>query len=67
MITIESLIEYRKQSESHVKLNAKVNMPTDYGKFDMYGFTTDLSDEEIVVIVKDQFVQMKMFVYTLHV
>ncbi len=52
MITIESLIEYRKQSESHVKLNAKVNMPTDYGKFDMYGFTTDLSDEEIVVIAK---------------
>ncbi|HCG75436.1 MULTISPECIES: 3,4-dihydroxy-2-butanone-4-phosphate synthase [Staphylococcus] len=52
MITIESLIAYRKQTESHVELNAKVNMPTDLGIFDMYGFTTDLSDEEIVVIAK---------------
>ena len=52
MITIESLIAYRKQTESHVELNAKVNMPTDLGTFDMYGFTTDLSDEEIVVIAK---------------
>ncbi|MBX5318546.1 3,4-dihydroxy-2-butanone-4-phosphate synthase [Staphylococcus caprae] len=52
MITIESLIAYRKQTESHVELNAKVNMPTDLGTFDMYGFTTDFSDEEIVVIAK---------------
>ncbi|MBU5270644.1 3,4-dihydroxy-2-butanone-4-phosphate synthase [Staphylococcus caprae] len=54
MITIESLIAYRKQTESHVELNAKVNMPTDLGIFDMYGFTTDLSDEEIVVIAKGE-------------
>ena len=54
MITIESLIAYRKQTESHVELNAKVNMPTDLGTFDMYGFTTDLSDEEIVVIAKGE-------------
>lgn len=52
MISIESLIKYRKQNETHVNLNAKVNMPTDFGVFDMYGFTTDLSDEEIVVIAK---------------
>ncbi len=54
MITIESLIAYRKQTESHVELNAKVNMPTDLGIFDMYGFTTDLSEEEIVVIAKGE-------------
>lgn len=52
MITIESLIEYRQVNESHVKLNAKVKMPTDFGTFDMYGFTTDYSEEEIVVITK---------------
>ncbi|MEQ6029520.1 GTP cyclohydrolase II [Staphylococcus saccharolyticus] len=52
MITIESLIDYRKQVESHVKLNAKVRMPTDFGDFEMYGFTTDYSDEEIVAIAK---------------
>ncbi len=27
-------------------------MPTDFGHFDMYGFTTDYSEEEIVAIVK---------------
>ncbi|MGE8024467.1 bifunctional 3,4-dihydroxy-2-butanone-4-phosphate synthase/GTP cyclohydrolase II [Staphylococcus pasteuri] len=54
MITIESLIEYRRINESHVNLNAKVKMPTDFGTFDMYGFTTDFSDEEIVVVTKGE-------------
>ncbi len=54
MITIESLIEYRRINESHVNLNAKVKMPTDFGTFDMYGFTTDFSDEEIVVVTKEE-------------
>ncbi|MEK4861329.1 3,4-dihydroxy-2-butanone-4-phosphate synthase [Staphylococcus sp. FSL W8-0774] len=54
MITIESLIEYRRINESHVNLNAKVKMPTDFGIFDMYGFTTDFSDEEIVVVTKEE-------------
>lgn len=54
MITIESLLEYRRINESHVNLNAKVKMPTDFGTFDMYGFTTDFSDEEIVVVTKGE-------------
>ena len=48
MITIKSLVAFRKA----VNLKAKVKMPTDFGHFDMYGFTTDYSDEEIVAIVK---------------
>ncbi|MGK8864440.1 GTP cyclohydrolase II [Staphylococcus epidermidis] len=52
MITIKSLGAFRKAVELNVNLKAKVKMPTDFGHFDMYGFTTDYSDEEIVAIVK---------------
>ena len=52
MITIKSLVAFRKAVELNVNLKAKVKMPTDFGYFDMYGFTTDYSDEEIVAIVK---------------
>lgn len=52
MITIKSLVAFRKAVELNVNLKAKVKMPTDFGQFDMYGFTTNYSDEEIVAIVK---------------
>ena len=52
MITIKSLVAFRKAVELNVNLKAKVKMPTDFGHFDMYGFTTDYSDEEIVAVVK---------------
>lgn len=52
MITIKSLVAFRKAVELNVNLKAKVKMPTDFGHFDMYGFKTDYSDEEIVAIVK---------------
>ena len=52
MITIKSLVAFRKAIELNVNLKAKVKMPTDFGHFDMYGFTTDYSEEEIVAIVK---------------
>lgn len=52
MITIKSLVAFRKAVKLNVNLKAKVKMPTDFGHFDMYGFTTDYSDEEIVAIVK---------------
>lgn len=52
MITIKSLVAFRKANELNVNLKAKVKMPTDFGQFDMYGFTTNYSDEEIVAIVK---------------
>ena len=52
MITIKSLVAFRKAIELNVNLKAKVKMPTDFGQFDMYGFTTNYSDEEIVAIVK---------------
>lgn len=52
MITIESLIHYRKLHEQHMHAKAKVKLPTDFGTFDMYGFESDYSHDEIVAIVK---------------
>lgn len=52
MITIESLVNYRKTEASQVQYQAKVKMPTDYGDFEMYGFTANETNEEIVVLVK---------------
>ncbi|PHK50867.1 GTP cyclohydrolase II [Staphylococcus edaphicus] len=50
MISIEDLEAYRKSSSSIIEAKAKVKMPTEYGDFDMYGFTTENRNEEIVVI-----------------
>ena len=50
MITIESLVNYQKDKDTSVELKAKVNMPTDHGAFEMYGFESSLTKEEIVVL-----------------
>ncbi|WP_415426939.1 3,4-dihydroxy-2-butanone-4-phosphate synthase [Staphylococcus borealis] len=52
MITIENLVKYQKDKNANVELKAKVNMPTDYGSFEMYGFESPLTNEEIVVLAK---------------
>ncbi|WP_251942754.1 3,4-dihydroxy-2-butanone-4-phosphate synthase [Staphylococcus sp. Marseille-Q5304] len=51
MISIEDLVKYRKSSPSNLEAKAKVKLPTQYGQFDMYGFTTGDKKEEIVAIV----------------
>lgn len=40
-------------------------MPTDFGTSDMYGFKATYTDEEIVVLTKVQFDNMKMYAYIL--
>lgn len=54
MISIADLVEYRKHTESHIEARAKVQMPTEYGDFDMIGFTTASSRDEIVAIIKGE-------------
>ncbi|RIP34020.1 3,4-dihydroxy-2-butanone-4-phosphate synthase [Staphylococcus gallinarum] len=51
MISIEDLERYRKNKDVSIEAKAKVKMPTQFGNFDMYGFTTNHSDEELVAIV----------------
>ena len=54
MITIKDLMYYRRERQAQaIQARAKVKMPTDYGQFDMYGFTTH-DGEEIVAIVKGE-------------
>ncbi|MEB8124892.1 3,4-dihydroxy-2-butanone-4-phosphate synthase [Staphylococcus succinus] len=54
MISIEDLVKYRQASSSNLEAKAKVIMPTEYGEFDMYGFTTANSNEELVAIVSGE-------------
>ncbi|MCH8647815.1 3,4-dihydroxy-2-butanone-4-phosphate synthase [Staphylococcus lugdunensis] len=54
LISIKQIIEYRHQHDIQVNLRAKVNMPTDFGNFEMYGFDSTLTQDEIVVITKGE-------------
>ncbi|MCG7338396.1 3,4-dihydroxy-2-butanone-4-phosphate synthase [Staphylococcus sp. ACRSN] len=54
MISIEDLENYRKKSDASIEAKAKVKMPTPFGDFDMYGFTTNHNDEELVAIVSGE-------------
>lgn len=50
MITIDELVQYRKRHDQIIHLESKVKLPTSYGEFDMYGFTSQLDDKEYIVI-----------------
>lgn len=50
MITIDELVNYRKRHDQIIHLESKVKLPTSYGEFDMYGFTSQLDDKEYIVI-----------------
>lgn len=51
IITIKDLITYRKKTEKLVERVVKVNMPTKYGDFKMYGFIDTLNGEHHVALV----------------
>lgn len=53
MITIADLVDYIKTVKPLVMREAKVNMPTAFGDFTMYGFSEIYSDKEHVVYMKD--------------
>ena len=54
MCTIADLIEYRRQKERLVNLVSKVNLPTEFGDFDLYLYETVDSKEEHVALVKGE-------------
>ena len=60
MITIKVWLPFVRLL--NLMLISKVKMPTDFGHFDMYGFTTDYSEEEIVAIVKGDLKAILMYV-----
>ncbi|SHF12674.1 GTP cyclohydrolase II /3,4-dihydroxy-2-butanone 4-phosphate synthase [Seinonella peptonophila] len=52
MITIQELINYRNQRESLVTREVTINLPTDYGQFQMVGFSNLIDHKEHVALVK---------------
>jgi len=51
LITIASLIEYRRKTESMAHFVTKVEMPTKHGLFHAYGFTHKISGKEHIAMV----------------
>ena len=54
IITVKSLLEYRKANEKIIEKVAEAKMPTRYGDFMMYGFVNKLNGEHHVALVKGQ-------------
>ena len=54
IITVKSLLEYRKTNEKIIERVAEAKMPTRYGDFMMYGFVNKLNGEHHVALVKGQ-------------
>jgi 3,4-dihydroxy 2-butanone 4-phosphate synthase/GTP cyclohydrolase II len=52
LISIEDLINYRKQKDKLINLEAEAELPTDYGNFKIKVFTTNIDDKEHIAIIK---------------
>jgi 3,4-dihydroxy 2-butanone 4-phosphate synthase/GTP cyclohydrolase II len=54
LISIEDLINYRKQKDKLVNLAAEAELPTDYGNFKIKVFTTNIDNKEHIAIIKGE-------------
>ena len=52
IITVESLVRYKKVNEKIIERVAEAKMPTRYGDFMMYGFINKLNGEHHIALVK---------------
>lgn len=52
-ITVAQLIEYRLKKETFMKRAAQAKLPSDFGNFEIYGYTNMLGGIDQVAIVKD--------------
>ena len=53
-ITIKDLQDYIRINEKHVKQEAAVSLPTEYGNFKAYGYVSDITGEHHVALVKGE-------------
>lgn len=53
VITVADLVKYRLTKEMIVKLEAKADLPTQFGHFTIYGYRNTLNNAEYVALVKD--------------
>lgn len=52
LISIKDLIEYRLRQESLIDMEIAVQLPTDFGNFDLYAFTQRSNDIKHLALVK---------------
>lgn len=52
LITIEALIAYRKKHEVHVTREVETILPTEFGKFQVYGYSNEIDGKEHIALVK---------------
>lgn len=52
LITIADLAAHRKQTEIHVKREVETVLPTEFGVFNVYGYSNDFDDKEHIALVK---------------
>lgn len=53
-ITIKDLADYIRVNEKHVTREAEVHLPTAYGEFKAYGYTSDITGEHHIALVKGE-------------
>lgn len=53
-ITIKSLADYCRIHDKHVVREASAKLPSEYGDFDIYGYTDDITGEHHVALVKGE-------------
>ncbi len=51
-VTIKSLADYCRVQDKHVVQEAHAKLPSEYGDFDIYGYTDDITGEHHVALVK---------------
>ncbi|KXS50240.1 bifunctional 3,4-dihydroxy-2-butanone-4-phosphate synthase/GTP cyclohydrolase II [Halanaerobium congolense] len=54
LISIEDLINYRKEKDKLINLAAEAKLPTDFGDFKIKVFTTKIDDKEHIAIIKGE-------------
>lgn len=52
LITIEELVQYRKENEIQIKREVVTDLPTEFGEFKVYGYSNTLDDKDYLAIVK---------------
>ncbi len=50
--TVAQIIEYRRQTEKHVRCDEVIKLPTDFGEFDCHLYTVDTDDSHHLALVK---------------
>ncbi len=54
LVSIKDLIAYRIKHESLIEKNAMVNLPTEYGNFDLVHFTQKTNNQEHLALIKGE-------------